>query len=129
MGLGSNLNNPKQQLNNAINMLKSSALVEVFAVSKFYLSKPYGPVQDQENFVNAAVGIYTYESPFTILSLCNAIESALGRVRSVHWGPRVIDLDVLMYADKVIDTKKLTIPHKDMHNRDFVLIPLAEIML
>jgi 2-amino-4-hydroxy-6-hydroxymethyldihydropteridine diphosphokinase len=129
LGLGSNMNDPKSQLLKAIGLLRSSNLLSVFAVSKFYFSKPYGPVQDQDDFVNAVVGIKTFNSPFAILLLCNAIEAALGRVREVHWGPRVIDLDVLLFGDMEVNASRLTIPHKDMYNRDFVLRPLAEIKI
>lgn len=129
LGLGSNMNNPRKQLELAISYLNNNDLVNLFAVSKFHISKPYGPIQEQEDFVNAVVGLRTFHSPFTILSLCNAIENALGRVRSVRWGPRVIDLDVLLFGDRVINTKKLIVPHVDMYNRDFVIKPLTEIKI
>ncbi|MEE3002875.1 MAG: 2-amino-4-hydroxy-6-hydroxymethyldihydropteridine diphosphokinase [Pseudomonadota bacterium] len=127
LGLGSNLDSPKLQIQKAVKLLKDSGLVDVFAISSMYESKPYGPVQDQNDFVNAVVGVKTWHSPFTILMLCGAIEDCLGRKRIQHWGPRVIDLDVLLYNNLNIATTKLIIPHADMHNRDFVMHPLAEV--
>jgi|SaaInlStandDraft_7_1057024.scaffolds.fasta_scaffold123177_2 2-amino-4-hydroxy-6-hydroxymethyldihydropteridine diphosphokinase len=129
LGLGSNLSNPKSQLERAIAALQKSKMVEVFAVSSFYISKPYGPITDQDDFVNAVVGVYSWHSPFVLLLLCNVIEKAFGRQRLVHWGPRIIDLDLLLYNDSQIKTRNLTIPHPDMQNRDFVMKPLAEVKL
>jgi 2-amino-4-hydroxy-6-hydroxymethyldihydropteridine diphosphokinase len=129
IGLGGNLDNPKLQLERAISLLQESSFVDVFAVSSFYISKPYGPVIDQEDFVNAVVGVFTWHSPFVLLLLCNSIEMLFGRQRLVRWGPRIIDLDLLLYNESQIKTSKLTIPHIDMSNRDFVMKPLAEIKL
>ncbi len=89
-------------------------------------SDPYGGVE-QDPFINAATKLKTFLSPQELLSFLHETEESENRVRTIHWGPRTLDLDILMYDDLILDSEELTIPHADMHNRDFVLAPLAEI--
>lgn len=126
IGLGSNLSSPTSQLQNALDSITQLASTEVTQISSFYGSKPQGP-QDQPDFVNAVCKISTQLSAFDLLSALQTIEKRQGRVKKRHWGERVIDLDILLYGDEIIQTQQLTVPHSEMHLRDFVLIPLAEI--
>ncbi len=97
------------------------------ACSSLYGCKPMGP-QDQPDYVNAVVAVDTLLSPADLLQQLRRIEEMQGRERTgEHWGPRIIDLDLLMYGKQVIDTDELKVPHPGMHERDFVIIPLAEI--
>ena len=128
LALGANLGEPIVQLDNAIDYLRGSSLFTVEAVSSYYHSAPYGPVQDQPDFVNCVVRGSTCHSPFTLLALCHSIESYMGRKRHVHWGARTIDVDILLFDQVMLDSQRLTIPHKDMFNRDFVIIPLLEVL-
>ena len=89
-------------------------------------SDPYGGVE-QDAFINAAAKLKTLLSPEELLLFLHETEDNENRVRTIHWGPRTLDLDILMYDDLILDTEQLTIPHADMQNRDFVLAPLAEI--
>jgi 2-amino-4-hydroxy-6-hydroxymethyldihydropteridine diphosphokinase len=98
----------------------------VTRVSSFFCTEPVG-YPDQEDFINAVVELETDLSPLALLAACHVVEDALGRSRLVHWGPRTIDLDILMYGDEIIDTAELSIPHPLMTSRGFVLVPLCEI--
>ena len=98
----------------------------VFAVSSFIETEPYGGVE-QDKFLNGCIGIKTLETPQELLRTVNRIEAEEGRERLVHWGPRTLDIDILLYDDERIFTENLKIPHPDMHNRMFVLEPLNEI--
>ena len=100
--------------------------VEVVRVSSFLSTEPYG-VTDQPQFLNAVACVRTSLAPLALLNVLLATELAMGRVRLRHWGERNIDLDLLLYEDVVLDTPRLHLPHHDMQNRDFVLLPLAEI--
>jgi len=126
IGLGSNLNAPKKQLDQAIKSLSQLPSCTLTAHSSYYSSKPVGP-QDQPNFVNAAALIKTTLSPIALLKHLQAIELNQGRVKKRHWGERSIDLDILLYGDRSIDSEDLIIPHKELKNRDFVLQPLLEL--
>jgi 2-amino-4-hydroxy-6-hydroxymethyldihydropteridine diphosphokinase len=127
IGIGSNLNDPVAQVKEAIEelgVLPDTILVDR---SSLYSSKPMGP-QDQPDYVNAVVAIDTLLSPGDLLQRLQRIEELQGRERGgEQWGPRIIDMDLLMYGRKVIDTDELKVPHPGMHERDFVIIPLAEI--
>ena len=94
--------------------------------SDFIITKPYG-YTEQDDFLNAVIKVQTLYSPKMLLDFLQKIESEANRVRSIHWGPRTLDLDILLYDDIVMDDDLLTIPHPDMKNRDFVLIPLNQI--
>ena len=126
IALGSNLHTPLEQLKRALNALAQLPQTQLMAVSSFYRSKPLGP-QDQPDYLNAAVEISTALSPLALLDELQRIENEQGRVRLRRWGERTLDLDILLYGDEIIQTERLTVPHYDMHNREFVIVPLAEI--
>ncbi|MDA3807650.1 MAG: 2-amino-4-hydroxy-6-hydroxymethyldihydropteridine diphosphokinase [Thiomicrorhabdus sp.] len=126
IGLGSNLEDPLSQLQVAVEQLKSLPETALVGCSQFYGSKPLGP-DDQPDFINAVCQIETQLSPPVLLSALQQIEIDQGRIKKRHWGERLIDLDILLYADKIIKTTDLTIPHAEIALRDFVLIPLAEL--
>ena len=126
IGLGSNLNNPTAQLEQAVEELQALPKSQLNKVSSFYQSKPVGP-QDQDDFINAVVEIETSLSPTELFTHLQAIEVAHGRKRRLRWGPRTLDLDILLYGTQTIDTPTLQIPHPEMTNRAFVLVPLMEI--
>ena len=125
VALGSNLGNKKENLLRAIELLKNHG-VNILAVSSFLVTKPYG-VTDQSDFLNGAIKLEYNKSPEELLEVLLAVEQEMGRVRLRHWGERIIDLDLLLFEQEVINSKKLVLPHKDMENREFVLAPLAEI--
>ena len=127
IGLGSNLDEPVDQLKRSIGQLNQLHEVQVNAVSSFYKSKPMGP-QDQPDFVNAVVELETGLSAEKLLDELQYIEHSQGRVRSLHWGPRTLDLDILLYGDEMIKTDRLTVPHAGIAQRNFVLVPLADIV-
>lgn len=124
IALGSNLDNPLEQLKQAVSSLQK--LGEDLVVSPFYGSKPLGP-QDQPDYVNAVVEIRTDLPPCKLLDELQRIENEQGRVRLRRWGERTLDLDILLYGDEQIETERLTIPHYDMHNREFVIVPLYDL--
>lgn len=126
IGLGSNLSSPIDQLNAALDSIAKLSNTDVIQTSSFYGSKPQGP-QDQPDFVNAVCKISTQLSAQDLLKALQAIEQQQGRVKKRHWGERLIDLDILLYGNEIIQTEQLTVPHSQMHCRDFVLIPLAEV--
>ena len=126
IALGSNLHTPLEQLKRALNALAQLPQTQLMAVSSFYRSKPLGP-QDQPDYLNAVVEISTALSPLALLDELQRIENEQGRVRLRRWGERTLDLDILLYGDEIIQTERLTVPHYDMHNREFVIVPLAEI--
>ena len=127
LGLGANLNSPKKQLDNAVIALKSLPNSEFIACSHYYASKPMGP-QDQPDYVNAVACINTLLEPEQLLDLTQAVERDHGRVRKEErWGPRTLDIDILLFGDQVIDTPRLTVPHYGLVEREFVVYPLLEI--
>ena len=97
------------------------------SVSPLYETEPVGPVADQPPFLNQVAIGETSLPPDTLLKMCLAVEQARGRVRTVHWGPRTLDLDILLFGDRNIREAGLTIPHPEMGNRAFVLVPLADV--
>lgn len=125
IALGSNLGDKEKNLRRALLLLKQQG-VEVVRVSSFLSTEPYG-VTDQPQFLNAVACVRTSLTPLALLDVLLATELAMGRVRLRHWGERNIDLDLLLYEDVVLDLPRLRLPHPDMQNRDFVLLPLAEI--
>ena len=126
IGLGSNLKGPKEQIEKALRALTEAKETTLLSVSSFYQSKPLldmpGP-----NYLNVVCKIETDLSALDLLNFCQEIEDNQRRVRRVKWGSRTIDLDILLYGDQILATKKLTIPHQEMINRAFVLLPLFEI--
>ena len=113
-------------IGNAVKMLNEQRDCIVTKASGLYTTAPYG-YTDQPEFLNGALCVKTLQSPEQFLRTLHSIEQQLGRERTIHWGPRTIDLDILLYDDIVMSTETLTIPHIDMENRLFVLKPLDEI--
>jgi 2-amino-4-hydroxy-6-hydroxymethyldihydropteridine diphosphokinase len=126
LGLGANLGDPAWQLREALKRLNEAEEVEVSRVSTFYRNPPLGP-ENQPWYVNAVARVRTRLGPEELLHLLQQIETAMGRVRGERWGPRCIDLDLLLYNGEVIFSPKLVVPHPEMQHRVFVLAPLAEI--
>ena len=126
IGLGSNLNDPQSQLKKAIISLEMVPSTTVVRTSSFYKSKPVGP-QDQPDYINAVVELDTELSAQVLMDYLQGIENKQGRVRKQKWGPRTLDLDILLYGDEIIQGDSLEIPHVEMHKRGFVLLPLDEI--
>jgi len=126
IALGSNIGDTKAMLDFAVSELNRDTKCCVKRVSDYIVTKPYGGVE-QDDFLNAAAEIETLYTPKALLKRLNEIEAEAGRKRDIHWGPRTLDLDILLYDDEVIQTEKLTVPHIDMCNRDFVLRPMAQI--
>ncbi len=126
IGLGSNLKNPKSQIEKALSALNMAHGVVVNEISSFYESEPLlempGP-----NYINAVCNIETSLSAVDLLDVCQGIEDNQKRVREVKWGSRTIDLDILLYEQQVISSERLSIPHPEITNRAFVLVPLYEI--
>lgn len=125
VALGSNLGDKEANLRKALELLEERG-VEVVKTSSFICTEPYG-VTDQPQFLNGVCEVRTSLVPLALLHTLLEIEQEMGRVRLRHWGERNIDLDLLLYEDVVMDTGELKLPHPDMQNRDFVLLPLAEI--
>jgi len=129
LGLGSNLGDRTRNLDRAVEAIGALDGVEVLAVAEPIETEPMGP-QDQGAYLNSAVTVATTLPPEDLHAALKRIELDLGRAPledRKHWGPRVIDIDLLLYDDQVIKTDTLTVPHPGMHERDFVLRPLAEI--
>ena len=127
IGLGSNLATPMLQLRSALDALSALPQSSVAAHSSFYISDPLGPA-DQPRYVNAVAALDTGLSPLALLDALQTIELEQGRTRKAErWGPRTLDLDILLFGNLHIDEPRLTVPHYHMHARAFVLYPLAEI--
>jgi len=126
LGLGSNLGDRESTLQSAVAALGHAPNVMVRRVSRFIETPPHGG-PPQPDYLNGAVEIQTELAPRQVLELLTAIEQRLGRVRAERWGPRTLDLDLLLYDHEVINEPGLRIPHPRMHERSFVLQPLAEI--
>ena len=130
LGLGSNLANelgtPVEHLQQAINSLRQHNAIRKVQVSSLYASAPMGP-QDQPDFVNCVVGFATNLPPLALLTLCQQLEQEARRARLRHWGERSLDVDVLIYANQTIQLPTLTVPHAGIKERNFVLVPLAEL--
>ncbi|UBH08535.1 2-amino-4-hydroxy-6-hydroxymethyldihydropteridine diphosphokinase [Macrococcus armenti] len=126
ISFGSNIGDREQQINEALNKLQQVRDTELVTVSSLYETAPVGGVI-QDDFLNGAAIVETSLTPIDFLNEIQRIELELGRERKVHWGPRTIDLDVLLMDDYIIEHERLNVPHPYMHERSFVLIPLAEI--
>ena len=127
IALGSNLASPLEQVNAAVNAIRELPESRVVAVSSFYRTPPLGP-QDQPDYLNAAVALETTLEPETLLDHTQHIELQQGRVRKAErWGPRTLDLDIMLFGNRIINSERLTVPHYDMKNRGFMLWPLFEI--
>lgn len=130
LGLGSNISNAaynrEENIATAISLLRRHPQVSIKSVSSLYETEPVG-LKEQPNFLNAVVAVETDLQPLELLNLCLATEKQMGRVREVRWGPRNIDIDLLVYHNVEMTTAALELPHPRMPERKFVLIPLAEI--
>ncbi len=127
IGLGSNLSKPIKQIEKAIEKIGIIPKSRLLSVSSLYLSKPMGP-QDQNDYINAVLALETALSAIELLNALQSIENNAGRVRKENrWGARILDLDIILFGNEIINTDRLTIPHYGMSEREFVLLPLAEI--
>lgn len=126
LSMGSNMGDREAYINNAINYLSDNDRVMIINQSKLYETEPYG-MTDQAKFLNNAVELKTLHTPSELLTFCKNLERMAGRVKTEHWGPRPLDIDILLYDDSTVDLPQLTVPHADMENRQFVLEPLCEI--
>jgi 2-amino-4-hydroxy-6-hydroxymethyldihydropteridine diphosphokinase len=126
LGIGANLGSPINAVRDAIERLETVSM-SVDRVAKLYRSPPLGPA-DQPDYINTVVRLRTSHSPEALLLACQAIELALGRKKAIRWGPRVIDLDILLYDDLQLICANLVIPHPEMHKRRFVLKPLCDLV-
>jgi 2-amino-4-hydroxy-6-hydroxymethyldihydropteridine diphosphokinase len=130
IALGSNMDSPHSQLDSALKALAQHPHIEIIGVSSRYQTPPIGP--QQPDFINAAAQLSTDLSPLALLDALQAIEQQQNRVRSIHWGPRTLDLDILLYNNLVgdplvIESERLTIPHPRISERAFVLVPLTDL--
>jgi 2-amino-4-hydroxy-6-hydroxymethyldihydropteridine diphosphokinase len=126
LGLGSNMGDSRANLDRALAELSATPGIEVLARSADYRTPPWGPVP-QDDFRNTCAVIETMLSPRALLDRCLEVEQQIGRVRDVRWGPRLIDIDVLLYGTARVEEDGLSIPHPRMGERAFVLVPLADI--
>lgn len=126
LGIGSNLGDPLEFCKQAVGRLSEVEGLSIVKVSSFYLTSPYGFV-DQNDFVNCAVCALCSIKPRDLLHEINRIEASLGRKRDLRWGPRTVDIDILLFGDEVINEEGLIIPHPELHKRRFAIIPLLEI--
>ena len=126
IGLGSNLDEPRHHINDAIEEIKTIDNCDFIKCSSLYKTPPMGP-QDQPDYINAVVKIQSGLSAIEVLDKIQELEQKHGRVRELKWGPRSLDLDILLYGDQEIDTIRLKIPHTGLYVRAFVLYPLLEI--
>lgn len=126
LGLGSNLGDRLKMLQMAIKFLSDNPYIAIINKSTVYETEPVGYIE-QPNFLNMVIEIKTSLEPLTLLKYINKVEKKLNRKRDIHWGPRTIDIDILLYDKDIIKNEKLKIPHPLMSQRLFVLIPLAEI--
>ena len=127
IGLGSNLADPVMQVRQAISAIATLPSSKLQAQSPLYISKPMGP-SDQPDYINAVVALETTLTPLELLDAMQSIEQVQGRVREgQRWGPRTLDLDILLYGQEVINQLRLQVPHPGLTERSFVLYPLASI--
>lgn len=127
IGLGSNLAQPREQLAAALNALAELPHTQLVAQSPLYISDPLGP-PDQPRYVNAVAALETRLTPWALLDALQQIEQQQGRVRKAErWGPRTLDLDILLFGERLLNDDRLTVPHYHLHARAFVLYPLADV--
>ncbi|MBP3039299.1 2-amino-4-hydroxy-6-hydroxymethyldihydropteridine diphosphokinase [Bacillaceae bacterium Marseille-Q3522] len=126
LSLGSNMGDRLQYLSKAIRLLGNENEIKVAAASSIYETDPVG-YENQAKFLNMVLAIQTNVNPFSLLQICLRIEEKLGRKRTIRWGPRTIDLDILLFNKENIETEDLIIPHPRMLERAFVLVPLLEL--
>jgi len=126
LALGSNIGDKAIAIARALRMLEVGGALTITARSPLYRTAPWG-VEDQDWFVNACALAETSLSPEDLLARCKSVEAELGREKTFRWGPRLIDVDIVFYGGETIESPELTIPHKELFNRAFVLVPLADI--
>jgi len=127
LGFGGNLGQPLNSFRKARESLSTHELIDVVSSSPLYRTPPIGGPKRQPDYLNAVIEIQTGLAAKDLLQICRRIEDQAGRIRDVHWGPRTLDIDLLMYAGLVIDTPELTLPHPRLHQRHFVLLPLCDL--
>lgn len=125
IALGSNMDSPHSQLDSALEAIAQHPHMQLSGVSSRYQTPPIGP--QQPDFINAAAELSTDLSPPALLDALQAIEQQQNRVRNIHWGPRTLDLDILLYDNLVLESERLTIPHPRLSERAFVLVPLTDL--
>lgn len=126
VGLGANIGDPLGQLQQAVNALRIHRDIAQLVLSHLYRSPPMGP-SDQPDYLNAVARLDTGLAPEALLDILQEIEHGAGRKRGRRWGPRTLDLDLLLYGDRHIDTPRLTVPHPGLDKRAFVLVPLRDL--
>ncbi|MBQ7264888.1 MAG: 2-amino-4-hydroxy-6-hydroxymethyldihydropteridine diphosphokinase [Firmicutes bacterium] len=126
ISLGSNMGDKNENISFAVDSIQKSECVKNFVLSTVLETEPYG-YEEQDKFLNAAAGFDTFLTPWELLDLLHSIENERGRKREIHWGPRTLDLDIVLFGNITVSDKDLIIPHIDMHNRYFVLKPLFDI--
>lgn len=126
IGLGSNTGNKMENLNRAVDEMSNTEGIRIQNRSSMYITEPWGKI-DQDDFVNQVIEIETLLSPLQLLSALQKIEIKMGRQRIVKWGPRNIDLDIILYGNEIIHSSELIVPHPYAQQRLFVLVPLQEI--
>ena len=127
VALGSNMGDKQAYIEDAVQKIKKNERIKNVGVSSLIQTAPYGEVKEQEDFLNGVAELETLYTPEELLDFLHTLEQEAERVREIHWGPRTLDLDIIFYDNLVMDTEELTIPHADMHNREFVLKPLCEL--
>jgi 2-amino-4-hydroxy-6-hydroxymethyldihydropteridine diphosphokinase len=127
LSIGSNIGNKKKNIENAISLLRNEYNINILNISNFYETEPFG-YKEQEWFFNIVLIGNTDLTPHNLLIACKKIETDLGRKKTTQWTERIIDIDILMYSDLILNTIELTIPHKYLHLRNFVLVPLNSIV-
>ena len=126
IAFGSNMGDKEQYIKDGIGEIENSKYFKNINISDFFYSTPYGGVE-QDNFVNGVLEVETILEPYELLDFLHEVEKKANRERLQHCGPRTLDLDIILFDNEIIDDKDLTVPHKDMKNRDFVLVPLAQL--
>jgi 2-amino-4-hydroxy-6-hydroxymethyldihydropteridine diphosphokinase len=126
LGLGSNIGDARGNIREALRLLRASDVIEITKISSIYRTAPWG-YKDQAPFANACALARTELAPEPLLKAVKAIEAEMGRTKTVRWGPRLIDIDILFYGTQSLVSDNLVLPHKELFNRAFVLVPLAEI--
>ena len=126
IGIGSNIGDRYSNCKSSIDRILSDPRAEFLALSSFYVTSPVSPVP-QGDFLNAVLRILWHGSPLELLAVLQSIETAMGRIRDVPEGPRIIDLDILLVDDLLLETAELTIPHPRLHERKFTLVPILEL--
>ena len=125
VALGTNMGDKQENLHKALTLMHDKG-IKILKTSSWYSTEPYG-FTDQDPFLNGVVEVAFSGEARELLKMLLHIEKEMKRVRKIHWGPRIIDLDIILFRQEIIDEPELTVPHADMHNRDFVLRPFAEI--